>query len=196
MQPPQGKAIIFSAPSGSGKTTLVRHLLATNPDLAFSVSATTRPQRLGEAHSKDYFFLTSDEFRDLIEQQAFVEWEEVYPGRFYGTLKSEIERIWHSRKNVIFDIDVKGGVALKKYFGDQALAVFVKAPSLTELHKRLVTRATDSSDSIDQRLQKAAYEMSFANHFDLIINNDHLETSMALAQQAYTNFCQQNTFLS
>ena len=189
MQAFWGKAIIFSAPSGSGKTTLVRHLLATNADLSFSVSATTRLQRADEIHGTDYYFLSSDEFKALISQDALVEWEEVYPNRFYGTLKSEIERIWQSRKNVIFDIDVKGGLALKRYFGDQALAVFVKAPSLAEIQRRLTHRATDPSDSIEQRLRKAEYEMSFADRFDLIINNDHLETSQAMSQHAYTDFC-------
>ncbi len=191
MQAPPGKAIIFSAPSGSGKTTLVKHLMATNADLAFSVSATTRPQRPGETPGKDYYFLSPDEFEKRVSENAFIEWEEVYPGRLYGTLKSEIDRIWHSRKNVIFDIDVMGGITLKRYFGARALAVFVKAPSLAELHKRLVARATDPSDSIGQRLQKAEYEMSFANRFDLVINNDHLETSKALAQQAYLEFSRQ-----
>lgn len=185
----QGKAIIFSAPSGSGKTTLVKHLLKSNTDLSFSISATTRPQRGDEVHGKDYYFLSSDHFEQLIAQEAFVEWEEVYPGRFYGTLKTEIDRIWESRKNVIFDIDVKGGVALKEYFGDQALAVFVKVSSLNELHRRLTHRATDSSDSIEQRLKKASHEMEFADRFDLVINNDHLETSLLKVQQAYTSFC-------
>ena len=189
MQEFWGKAIIFSAPSGSGKTTLVKYLLKTNNSLSFSVSATTRPQRVGETHGKDYYFLSTDEFKNLIHQQAFVEWEEVYPDRFYGTLKTEIERIWESRKNVIFDIDVKGGTVLKKYFGERALAVFVKAPSLAELQRRLVRRATDPSDSIEQRLQKAKYEITFAEYFDLIIINDHLETSQAKAQRAYTDFC-------
>lgn len=129
------------------------------------------------------------EFRDLLQQQAFAEWEEVYPNRFYGTLKSEISRIWKGGKNVIFDIDVKGGLALKEYFGAQALAVFVRAPSLAELQRRLINRATDPSESIDQRIQKAAYELSFAQRFDLIINNEDLETSCALAQQAYRGFC-------
>ena len=189
MQAFRGKAIIFSAPSGSGKTTLVKHLLAISSDLSFSVSATTRPPRANEVHGVDYYFLSSDEFRERIEQQDFIEWEEVYPNRFYGTLKSEIDRIWQSRKNVIFDIDVKGGIALKAYFGDRALAVFVKAPSLTELRRRLTQRATDPSDSIEQRVQKAAYEMSFGERFDLIITNNHLATSLAMAQRAYADFC-------
>ena len=190
MQAFRGKAVIFSAPSGSGKTTLVKHLLATNADLSFSVSATTRPPRANEVHGKDYYFLSPNQFKALIGQQAFIEWEEVYPEHFYGTLKSEIDRIWRSRKNVIFDIDVKGGITLKEYFGAQALAVFVKAPSLIELRRRLTHRATDPSDSIDQRVQKATYEMSFADHFDLTITNDHLETSLAKAQRAYADFRQ------
>ena len=188
MQTPPGKAIIFSAPSGSGKTTLVRHLLATHSNLSFSVSATTRPPRPGEVHAQDYYFLSPVAFKELIQQNAFVEWEEVYPGRSYGTLKSEIDRIWKNGKNVIFDIDVKGGLALKEYFGSQALAVFVQAPSLEILKHRLLARATDPSESITQRLEKATYENSFADRFDLIIRNDDLETAKALAQQAYTDF--------
>ena len=189
MQAFRGKAIIFSAPSGSGKTTLVKHLLATNSDLSFSISATTRPQRANETHGKDYYFLSVNEFKTLIDLQAFIEWEEVYPGRFYGTLKSEIEQIWQSRKNVIFDIDVKGGLTLKEYFGERALAIFVKAPSLAELHRRLTYRATDPSDSIEQRIQKAEYETTFADRFDLIIVNDQLEASQVMAQSAYRDFC-------
>lgn len=189
MQSPSGKAIIFSAPSGSGKTTLVKHLLATNPNLSFSVSATTRSRRGNEVHGKDYYFLTADEFKQHIRQEDFVEWEEVYPNHFYGTLKSEIERIWRDNKNVIFDIDVKGGLALKQYFGSQALAIFVQAPSLPELQRRLHKRASDTSDSIRQRVEKAAYEMSFADRFDLVIVNDRLEVSMAIAQRAYADFC-------
>ncbi|MGB3851605.1 MAG: guanylate kinase [Tunicatimonas sp.] len=184
----QGKAIIFSAPSGSGKTTLVRHLLATNSNLSFSVSATTRPPRPGEVHGHDYYFLSPASFKEHIQQNSFVEWEEVYPERYYGTLKSEVERIWNGGRHVIFDIDVKGGLALKEYFGPQALAVFVQAPSLAALKQRLLARASDPSDSINQRLEKAAYEMSFADRFDLIIRNDDLETSKQLAQQAYAAF--------
>ncbi len=188
MSAPQGKAIIFSAPSGSGKTTLVRHLLATNPNLSFSISATTRLPRSGEVHGHDYYFLSSIAFKERIEQNAFVEWEEVYPDRYYGTLKSEVDRIWNNGNNVIFDIDVKGGLALKQYFGSQALAVFVQAPSLEVLKNRLLTRATDPSDSISQRLEKANYEMTFADRFDKIIRNDDLETLKALAQRAYADF--------
>lgn len=188
MSAPQGKAIIFSAPSGSGKTTLVRHLLATNPTLSFSISATTRLPRSEEVHGQDYYFLSSVAFKERIQQHAFVEWEEVYPDRYYGTLKSEVDRIWSNGKNVIFDIDVKGGIALKQYFGDKALAVFVQAPSLDVLKRRLLARATDPSESISQRLEKATYEMTFADRFDRIIRNDDLETSKALAQQAYLDF--------
>ncbi len=189
-----GRAIIFSAPSGSGKTTLVKHLLAHNPNLSFSVSATTRSCRAGETPGLDYHFLSVDQFKAHILQNNFVEWEEVYPGRFYGTLKSEVERIWQSGKNVIFDIDVKGGISLKKYFGSQALSVFVKAPSVEVLHDRLIKRATDPADSIEQRVRKAAYEMSFSNKFDVVIVNDHLDTSLALAQRAYTDFCQNDVY--
>src|SRR6187402_3699655 len=133
-----GKAIIFSAPSGSGKTTIVKHLLASNPDLGFSISASTRDKRgRTESHGKDYYFLAPDEFKKKIDEDAFIEWEEVYEGNFYGTLKSEIERIWNEGKNVIFDVDVKGGLNLKKYFGDKALAIFVLVPSIETLEQRL-----------------------------------------------------------
>lgn len=184
----QGKAIIFSAPSGSGKTTIVRHLLNQNPDLDFSISACTRERRHNETDGVDYYFLTPEAFKKKITEDAFAEWEEVYKDRFYGTLKSEIERIWHNGKHVIFDVDVVGGLNLKKYFGDRALAVFVKAPSIEAIRERLIARQTDSPSSITQRLQKAAQEMSYEKQFDVTIINDNLKDSLRQAQQLYDQF--------
>lgn len=184
-----GKAIIFSAPSGSGKTTIVRHLLKTNSDLGFSISASTRDKRgRTEADGKDYYFLTPEAFKKKIDNNEFIEWEEVYEGNFYGTLKSEIQRIWDQGKNVIFDVDVKGGLNLKKYFGDKALAVFVKVPTLDILKERLNDRGTDTDESISRRLFKANFEMSFQDQFDKVLVNENLETSLAEAQRLYDEF--------
>ena len=184
-----GKAIIFSAPSGSGKTTIVRHLLETNSDLGFSISASTRDKRgRTEAHGKDYYFLTPDQFKEKIDKNDFIEWEEVYEGNFYGTLKSEIERIWESGKNVIFDVDVKGGLNLKKYFGDKGLAIFVKVPSVEVLKERLHDRGTESEQSLSRRLFKANFEMSFQDEFDTVLVNEKLEKSLSEAQSLYDNF--------
>lgn len=179
----QGRAIIFSAPSGSGKTTIVKHLLATNPNLGFSISACTRDKRgRNEQNGKDYYFLTPEEFKHKIDQDDFVEWEEVYPGNFYGTLKEEIERIWKSGKHVLFDVDVKGGLHLKEYFGDKALAVFVKVPSLEVLTQRLRDRKTETENALSQRLFKAQFEMKFEDRFDITLVNEDLETSLQKAQ--------------
>ncbi len=184
-----GKAIIFSAPSGSGKTTIVRHLLKNNSDLGFSISASTRDKRgRTETHGKDYYFLSPEEFKKRIDEKEFIEWEEVYEGNFYGTLKSEIHRIWDQGKNVIFDVDVKGGLNLKKYFGDKALAVFVKVPSLDILKERLNDRGTDTDESISRRLFKANFEMSFQDQFDRVLVNENLQTSLAEAQRLYDEF--------
>lgn len=184
-----GKAIIFSAPSGSGKTTIVRHLLEKNSDLGFSISASTRDKRgRTESDGKDYHFLSPEEFKRKIDADEFVEWEEVYEGNFYGTLKSEVDRIWRSGKNVIFDVDVKGGLNLKKYFGDRALAVFVQVPSLDVLEKRLKDRGTESEESLSRRLFKAKFEMSFQNRFDVVLVNENLEKSLAEAQRLYQTF--------
>ena len=188
MHTASGKAIIFSAPSGSGKTTLVRHLLQHNQDLAFSISATTREKRPQEQDQRDYYFLTPAAFKAKIKEDAFVEWEEVYPDRFYGTLKSEIDRIWQQGKNVIFDVDVKGGLSLKHYFHDQALAIFVKVPSLIALEGRLTARNTESPERIAERVQKAKYEMTFAPKFDVTVVNDQLEQSLGQVQQLYDEF--------
>ena len=185
----EGKAIIFSAPSGSGKTTIVRHLLEKNPDLGFSISASTRDKRgRTEAHGKDYYFLTPEEFKKKIDSNEFVEWEEVYEGNFYGTLKSEIDRIWKSGKNVIFDVDVKGGINLKNYFGDKALAIFVKVPSMEVLKERLHDRGTESEESLSRRLFKANFEMTFQDKFDKVLINEDLGHSLQQAQQLYDAF--------
>ena len=184
-----GKALIFSAPSGSGKTTIVKHLLANNPNLGFSISASTRDRRgRTEAHGKDYYFLTPDDFKKKIDQDEFIEWEEVYAGNFYGTLKSEIERIWKEGRDVIFDVDVQGGIKLKKYFGDNALSIFVKVPSIDDLKKRLESRATESPESLSRRIFKAEFEMKFADQFDVVLLNADLDTAIKKAQSLYDQF--------
>jgi guanylate kinase len=184
-----GKAIIFSAPSGSGKTTIVHHLLSKNPDLGFSISAATRDKRgRKEENGKDYYFLSPEEFILKIDNNEFVEWEEVYAGNFYGTLKSEIDRIWSEGRNVIFDVDVKGGLNLKKYFGDKALAIFVQVPSLEVLKARLNDRGTETEESLSRRLFKAKFEMSFQDHFDVVLVNEDLKKSLAEAQRLYDEF--------
>lgn len=173
------KVIIFSAPSGAGKTTIVKSILAEFPSLEFSVSATSRSPREGETHGKDYYFLSADNFREKIQNQEFLEWEEVYANSFYGTLKSEPERIWKKGNQVIFDVDVMGGINIKKLFTQKALSIFVMPPSLEILEQRLINRGTETPESLKKRLDKAAHEMSFANEFDKIVINDHLETAIA-----------------
>lgn len=190
----QGKALIFSAPSGSGKTTIVKHLISINPKLGFSISACTRDKRgRQEENGQDYYFLTPEEFKTRIDNDEFIEWEEVYAGNFYGTLKSEIERIWASGKNVIFDVDVQGGLKLKQYFGDKALAVFVKVPSLELLEERLRDRDTDSEDAISRRIFKAKFEMSFEDRFDVTLVNEDLETSLEKAERLMNDFFDHGT---
>jgi len=185
----KGKAIIFSAPSGSGKTTIVKHLLETNPKLGFSISACTRDKRgRNEENGKDYYFLTPEEFKTKIDNDEFVEWEEVYAGNFYGTLKSEIERIWAEGRHVIFDVDVKGGLHLKEYFGDRGLAVFVKVPSLDDLKSRLTDRKTESESSLSQRIFKAKFEMTFEDKFDVTLVNADLEESLKKAEKLVNDF--------
>jgi guanylate kinase len=185
----KGKAIIFCAPSGSGKTTLVKHLLASNSDLGFSISACTRDKRgRSEIHGQDYYFLSVEEFQEKISTDSFIEWEEVYPGGYYGTLKSEVERLWNEDKNVIFDVDVKGGLKLKEYFKENALAIFVKVPSLEVLEKRLIDRGTETDESLYKRLYKVKFEMGFQNKFDVVLLNDTLETSKIKAQELYDDF--------
>jgi guanylate kinase len=180
--------IIFSAPSGSGKTTIVRHLLQRFPVLEFSISATSRAPRGDEKHAKDYFFLTREDFALRIQRGEFVEWEEVYPGLSYGTLKGEMERIWNRGHVILFDIDVQGGLNLKKMYGEQALAVFVRPPSLDALQQRLERRATDSPETIQHRLDKAAHELGFAPQFDVELVNDDLEKAKRQAEHLVTVF--------
>ncbi len=186
-----GKLIIFSAPSGAGKTTIVRHLLEKDLNLEFSISATSRGMRHTETNGKDYYFLSSEEFRKKIQEEEFLEWEEVYPGTFYGTLKAEVERIRASGKNVIFDVDVVGGCNIKKYYGNEALAVFVQPPSVEELRNRLNNRSTDAPEVIDKRVAKAEYEMTFANQFDCILVNEDLEKAFTEAEQCIRKFIEQ-----
>lgn len=182
------KALIFSAPSGSGKSTIVHHILDLHPEMEFSVSATSRPLRGEEKHGVDYYFLSEEDFRARIAADGFVEYEEVYPGRFYGTLKSEIQRIWDAGHVVIFDVDVKGGVNLKKYFGENALSVFIQAPSVEELRERLIARATDSAEDIEKRVAKAAEEMTYAPKFDAVLVNDDLDKAYAEAEKLVDDF--------
>lgn len=185
----QGKLVIFSAPSGSGKTTIVRHLVATMPDkLAFSISATSRPKRGVEEHGKDYHYLTHDDFINKIKTGDFLEYEEVYSGTYYGTLKSEVERIWAQGKNVIFDIDVQGGLNLKHQFKDRALAVFVMPPSIKILEERLQLRQTDSPESIALRVEKAEKELQTAKLFDCFILNEDLTKACAEAERIVGEF--------
>ena len=183
------KVLIFSAPSGSGKSTIVNHILSLNPEsMEFSVSATSRPPRGEEQDGREYYFLTADEFRKYIAEDRFVEYEEVYEGRFYGTLKSECERIWAAGHVIIFDVDVKGGVSLKKYFGDAALSVFIKAPSVEVLRERLIKRGTDSPEAIEERVAKAEEEMSYQPQFDYVLVNDDLNTAYAESEKVVEDF--------
>ncbi len=184
----KGKLIIFSAPSGAGKTTIVRHLLEKGFDLEFSISATSREARHTETNGKDYYFLSPEDFAKKVENDEFLEWEEVYKGTSYGTLKSEVERIRNNGKNVIFDVDVVGGLNIKKYFGDEALAVFVQPPSVEELRKRLTARSTESEEKIAMRVAKAEHELSFAAQFDVIIVNDDLEKAFEEAEKVLVDF--------
>lgn len=185
----EGKLIIFSAPSGAGKTTLVKHLLKKfEKHLSFSISASTREPREGEVDGKDYYFMSKEKFLHRVAKHEFVEFEEVYSGAFYGTLSMEIERIWKSGKHVVFDIDVIGGLRLKKKFGNQALAIFVQPPSIQELEKRLRGRGTDSEEKLQERLKKSKQELSYADQFDVVVNNDVLEAACAQVEQLVTDF--------
>lgn len=183
-----GKLIIVSAPSGAGKTSIVKHLLKEQPLLAFSVSATSRAKREGECDGKDYYFLTVDDFKQKLANDEFIEWQEVYHNQFYGTLKSEIDRIWNEGKHVIFDVDVLGGLNLKKIFGDKALAVFIQPPTVEALRERLCGRGTEDSASLKKRLDKAEYELSFADQFDTVIVNDVLKTAQKEAVEKINAF--------
>lgn len=183
------KLIIFSAPSGSGKTTIVRHLLSLKKlNLAFSISATSRAPRGEEQHGKEYYFLSADEFKKRVQHNEFMEWEEVYTGCYYGTLKSEVERLWAMGKNVVFDIDVAGGLRLKQQYPEQTLAVFVEPPSLIALEERLRNRKTETEEKIQMRLNKAEQEMATAHQFDVIIKNDNLQQALQEAERIVTDF--------
>ncbi len=185
----QNKVIIFSAPSGSGKSTIVNHILSLYPELEFSISATSRAPRGNEQNGREYWFYSEEEFRKMIAEGKFVEYEEVYSGSFYGTLKSELDRIWGKGHVIIFDVDVKGGVNLKKYFREQALSVFIQAPSVSCLRERLLHRGTDSMEAIDKRVAKAAEEIEFARgKFDFILVNEELGKAFDEADKIVGDF--------
>lgn len=184
------KLIIFSAPSGSGKSTIINYLLTQNLNLAFSISATSRPPRGTERDGVEYFFLTPEEFRRCIADDEFLEYEEVYHDRFYGTLKAQVEKQLADGQNVVFDVDVVGGCNIKKFYGDRALSVFIQPPSVEELRCRLVGRGTDTPEVIEDRVAKAQYELSFAPKFDKVIVNDDLEKAKAEALEVITKFLQ------
>ena len=186
------KLILFCGPSGSGKTSLVHYLLKKYPLFTFSISATTRPKRKNELSGKDYYFLTDDEFKNKLANDEFLEWEEVYKGRFYGTLKSEVDRLSSEGKVVLFDVDVQGGLSIKKYYGKKLLDVFVMPPSLTELKKRLVARESETPESLEKRLEKSGHEMSFADKFSYIIVNDDLNKTVQDTSLLIENFLQNN----
>ena len=190
----QGKLIVFSAPSGSGKTTIVRHLLKQKElNLEFSISATSRKKRGNEVDGKDYYYLSLKEFKNNIKNDAFLEWEEVYRDNFYGTLNSEVERIWDMGKHVIFDIDVSGGLRIKRKFPEQTLAIFVKPPSIDELKIRLKKRKTEDIDKINMRVAKASAELATAPLFDVVIENDNLENALNEANDLVNEFINNST---
>jgi guanylate kinase len=173
--PQKGKCVIFSAPSGAGKTTIVRYLLREIPELEFSISAASRKPRGREVHGLDYHFLTVDDFKNKIKSDEFIEWEEVYKDNYYGTLKSEVNKAWNKGRVIVFDVDAQGGINLKKIFGNNALSIFIKPPSLFVLEQRLKNRRTETLEQIDIRLKKAKEELSYADHFDYVLLNDNLE---------------------
>jgi len=183
-----GKLIIFSAPSGAGKTTIVHQLLASRSDLEFSVSACSRAKRENEKDGVDYYFITAEEFRSRIDKDEFLEWQEVYENSYYGTLKSEVERIWAKGKHVIFDVDVVGGLNIKKYGQENALAIFVMPPSIEELEERLKRRSTETPEALRKRVDKAKYELTFADKFDKIIVNEDLEKAVEEAKSTVQKF--------
>ncbi len=186
-----GKLIIFSAPSGSGKSTIINYLLTQNLNLVFSISATSRAPRGTEQNGVEYFFLTPEEFKQRIANDEFLEYEEVYKDRFYGTLKAQVEKQLAAGQNVIFDVDVVGGCNIKKFYGDRALSVFIQPPSLEELRKRLTGRGTDAPEVIESRLAKATFELSYAEKFDVVIVNDNLEKAQEEALKTIRDFIQQ-----
>lgn len=182
------KVLIFSAPSGAGKSTIVNHLLGIFPQLEFSVSATSRAPRGSEVDGREYYFLSPDEFARKVERGEFIEWEEVYSGSCYGTLRSELDRIWSKGHVVVFDIDVKGGINVKKLLGDKALTIFIMPPSPEELRRRLESRGTDSAEAIEKRLAKAQEEITYAEHYDKVIVNDRLEEACKAAEEVVSRF--------
>jgi guanylate kinase len=188
IMPASSKLIIVSAPSGAGKTTIVRHLLSQSFNLAFSVSGTSRPPRGNEQDGVDYYFFSVQEFKKRVKQNEFLEWEEVYPGTFYGTLKSDVERLLGEGKNVIFDVDVMGGIHIKELFREQALAIFISPPSLELLRNRLRSRFTETEEKIAVRMAKASFEMSFASRFDVILINDDLGIALKEAERITRDF--------
>ncbi len=183
-----GKLIILTAPSGAGKTTIVKHLLQHIPGVGFSISATNRKIRLGETDGKDYYFLSTDQFKEYIQENKFVEWEEVYSQQYYGTLRSEVQRLQSAGRHIIFDIDVKGALSIKKQFPEDSLAVFVMPPSLDVLIERLKKRQTEDESSLKKRVMKAKEELSYQNEFDEILVNDQLEISLSKAEQIVNSF--------
>jgi guanylate kinase len=185
---PENKLLLFCGPSGSGKTTIVQHLLNTDKRLAFSISATTRPQREEEIDGKDYYFISTDDFRSRINAGDFVEWEEVYKGRFYGTLHSEIKNIWNENKIPVFDVDVEGGLKIKKIFGQKLLSVFVCPPSIEELRKRLHARNSETPESFKARISKSELELTYASRFDVVIVNNKLEDALRDAKNITDEF--------
>mgnify|MGYP001340581642 CR=1 FL=1 len=185
------KHFLFCGPSGSGKTSIVHYLLSQYDFMRFSISATTRPMRYNEVNGKDYYFLTVEEFQKKIAQQAFIEWEEVYDQRYYGTLKSEIERIESERCSAVFDVDVEGGLQIKKYFGDNLLSVFIRPPSADDLKARLIARNTETPESLQKRLEKSIHELSYENLFDHVIVNSDLTLSCKQAQHLIDTFLNQ-----
>jgi len=184
----EGKLFIFSAPSGAGKSTIVQHLMKQGLGLEFSISATSREPREGEIDGREYHFISPGKFREMIHENAFIEWEEVYPDQFYGTLFSEVNKIWDQGKHAIFDIDVMGGLNLKKKYGKRACAIFIQPPSMEVLEKRLRSRGTDSEAALQERLGKARFEMTHAGHFDHIIINDSLDNALAEAEKIVKEF--------
>ena len=183
-----GKVVIFTAPSGAGKTTIVQHLLKHDDDLGFSISATTRPKRHHEKEGIDYYFMDVSQFKEQIAAGNFLEWEEVYPGKYYGTLLSEVERIWGEGKDIVFDVDVKGATSIKNYFGENAMAVFIKPPSVQVLIDTLVNRGTETKKALEQRIERVKNEMTFEHRFDKILVNDILEVALKEAELMVKDF--------
>ena len=184
----QEKVIIVSAPSGAGKTSIVKHLLKAVPELCFSISVTTRARRDYEKDGHDYYFISVEQFKNRLEKDEFLEWQEVYHDQFYGTLKSEVDRIWNNGQIVIFDVDVLGGLNIKKYFGEKALSIFIEPPTIEELESRLRGRGTETAESLKKRLDKAEYELSFSNQFDRVVLNDDLATAQQEVIELVTGF--------